>query len=62
MAFITETKGGNFTVRNGVNGLSISTHSTKASAEKKLAMLHKKHKPKASNRGKSAARRFKKKR
>jgi len=57
MAFIKKS-GKKFQVRQGNNNELLSSFSSREKAEKKVKALHKKFKPKASNRGKNAARRF----
>lgn len=59
MAFIKKS-GSRFQVRQGNNNKLIVSVSSRAKAEKKVAMLHKKFNPKVSNRGKNAAKRFRK--
>ena len=57
MAFIKKT-GKSYTVRQGNNNKLLSRHGSLGSAEKQLDFLHKKNKPKSTNRGKRAAGRF----
>jgi hypothetical protein len=57
MAFIKKS-GSKFQVRQGNNNELLATFSSRKKAESKVQKLHKKFKPKSSNRGKNAARRF----
>lgn len=60
MAFIKKV-GSRFQVRQGNNNDLLSSFSSRKKAEKEVKRLHKKNKPKSSNRGKSANKRFRKK-
>ena len=57
MAFVKKV-GRRYQVRQGNNNDLLSTFSGRARAAKEVKRLHKKNKPKASNRGGNAARRF----
>ena len=61
MAFVTGSKG-RFCVKKGNSGKTLSCFSgkgAKGKATKEMNRLHRKNKPKASARGKSAAKKFK---
>ena len=58
MAFIKKTKS-RFQVRQGNSGVLLSSFKNKADAEKEVKALHAKNKPKQSNKGKSASKKFK---
>lgn len=57
MAFIVKS-GKRFQVRQGNNNDLLSSFSTRKAAKVEVGKLHKKNKPKTSNRGKSAKKRF----
>lgn len=57
MAFIKKV-GSRFQVRQGNNNDLLSTFSSRKKAEAEVNRLHKKNKPKSGNRGKSAKKRF----
>lgn len=59
MAFITKS-GSQWVVRQGNSHKILSRHSNRADAEKRVAALHRENKPKITNRGKNASKRFKK--
>jgi hypothetical protein len=53
MAFVRKS-GSRFQVRHGVTGELLSSHGSQSAANKRIEMLHKKNKPKSTNRGTSA--------
>lgn len=57
MAFV-KREGGRFAVRQGNTGALLSTHATRKEATDRVAALHREHKPKSGNRGKTAAKMF----
>ena len=60
MAFIRKV-GSKYQVRQGNNNDLLGSFSSRDAAQKEVDRLHRKNKPKASNRGKSASKKFKKK-
>ena len=60
MAFVKKS-GKKYQVRQGNNNDLLGTFNSREAAEKEVERLHKKNKPEAKNRGKSAGKRFKKK-
>ena len=60
MAYVKKS-GKRFQVRQGNNNDLLSSFSTRKAAEEEMDRLHRKNKPKSSNRGGSARKRFKKK-
>ena len=58
MAFVKKS-GKRFQVRQGNNNELLHSFGSREKAEQTVADLHKKFKPKPSNRGKAAARKFK---
>lgn len=59
MAFVKKS-GSKYQVRQGNNNDLLSTFSSKTKAEAEVKRLHKKNKPKSSNRGGSAAKKHRK--
>jgi hypothetical protein len=57
MAFVRR-EGGKFVVRQGNTGALLSKHSNKKEADDRIALLHRRHKPKRASRGKNASKMF----